>query len=208
MQDSQVRHGRWSKERGSALMVALTTLVALISIGGLALLSARSELQSVGQARFSKAGLYAAESGAAAAMEFFRSSCNPSGTFFSDYVEPANFDPQQPSGIPGNGQETGATFNPFTADARASYRVFILNNPQDPGFAAGDDLDGRIVLRSVGLGPNDTQVTIEVEIMAESCIATFCAIDYAQKNVSQRNDAVTVCSNRIDTAGNLRTISL
>lgn len=193
-------------ERGAALIVALLALVALLGIGGITMLAVQSEIRSSGNDRFEQMALYAAESGAAAGMEYLRTNCNTT-TLFSTSVEPNNVNPQSPAAIIGNSRMPGTAGNPFALGSQIWYQVILLNNREDGGLVAGNDEDGQIVLRSIGHGPNQTQVTLETVVVAESCISAFCASDYAQQNLDSGNTAFAVCAQAVDPAGALRTFT-
>jgi hypothetical protein len=195
---------RLDPERGAALMVAVIATVALLGIGAVTLLSVRSDTQAASSERFQQQALYAAESGAAAGMDFIRNNCSPS-TLYSGLVEPNNTNPQTPMAIPGNNQQPGDLGNPFTVPA-TWYRVSVLNNESDSGFAAGDDTDGIVRLRIEGRAPGGAVSTIEVEVQSPSCLAQFCASEYAQAYRNERNDTLAACSGAIDLAAGLRSI--
>ena len=159
-------------ERGSTLIVALITLTALFSIGSVAMLAVKSEMSSVGQTRIDTETLYAAESGAAAALEYLRGQCGAGGEVnFSAFVNQSNANPQHPPGIMGNLVQPGAVGYPFPPGTLVWYDVSILNNKTDTGFASagGVDNDARVTLHVVGHGPNRTAVTIEVEVYTTTC---------------------------------------
>lgn len=196
-------------ERGAALALTLIAITALLGLGALTVLSVQTEIQSGGQSRFSQAALYAAESGTSAAMDFLRSNCTTSESthrFFSAWVEPSNASPQQPEEIIGNNKRPGEEGNPFTADLDLWYTVEILNNRNDTGFAAGDDDDAVVILRSTGRGPDQTVAIVELEIFNNQCVKKFCESEYAQRGVTSRNDAFAACSKRIQNQ-TLRTIT-
>ncbi len=192
-------------ERGAALIVALIALVALLGIGGITMLSVQSETKSSGEDRFQQMALYAAESGAAVGMEYLRTSCSATN-MFSAFVTPSNSAPITPPAILGNNKKPGIPGNLFQASSQAWYQVSVLNNLTDQGFAAGTDLDGDVILHVIGYGPNQTQVTLELEVYSAQCVAAFCEQDFAQKNVNGRNDAVAACSQQVDPGGGMRTI--
>jgi hypothetical protein len=182
-------------ERGAALVVSLITLTGLLAIGAITLLSVQSELQSSGATRFEQSALYAAESGVAAGMEFLRTSCTETA-LFSQVVEPSNVNPQMPAhpNLYGNNVQPGATGNPFAADTEQWYQVVVLNNFTDLEYEIGNDSDGIVILRSTGYGPNQTQMTIEVDVQNQQCIAAFCGADYTQQNASATNVANPLCT--------------
>lgn len=192
-------------ERGAALILTLIAVSALLGLGALTLLSVQTELASTGQSRFNQSALYAAESGVAAGMDFLRNNCSPQA-LFTPWMSPSNQSPQQPVQIVGNGLKPGASGNVFSPDSDVWYEVSLLNNIEDPKFAVGVDWDGTVILHVVGHGPDQTVVTLEVEVQNTNCLATFCEQEYAQRNVTARNDANAACSARV-TSGTLRTMT-
>jgi hypothetical protein len=100
-------------------------------------------------------------------MEFLRTNVVPV-TFFGAFVSPNNGTIQTPLGIPGNTLPHLDPSNLFTGSIEMSYEVSLLNNIEDPGFAAGDDTDGVITMRSIGRGPGTSMVVIEVAIDASA----------------------------------------
>jgi hypothetical protein len=193
-------------ERGAALVLTLVTIAALLGLGAVTVLSMQSELGSSGQSRFQQQALYAAESGVAAAIDYLRGSCHPQ-ELFSASVSEANVDPPRPPQILGNGILPGQAGNPFNAEAGMWYEVELLNNASDSGLAAGDDTDAVVIARVTGHGPDNTVVTVEVEVRGNDCIATFCAQEFAQRNLTSRNDANAVCSVRVEATTTTRTIT-
>src|SRR5690349_17951139 len=151
------------RQRGSVVIVAMLVLVALISLGGLTVLSVQGSASATGADRFKAIALYAAESGASAAMDFMRKHLSQL-TAWGAYVEPNNVNPQSPEEIPGNGILPGEDGNLFTPEMNAWYEITILNNPTDPSFAAGEDFDKRVIIRSTGHGPNGAVAQVEWEI--------------------------------------------
>jgi hypothetical protein len=184
-------------QRGAALVVALIAVVALLGIGVVTMLSVTSDTAAGGHDRFQQVALYAAESGVNAGMDYLRHNCDSAnGGFFSNLVEPNNVNPQVPSGLYGNNVQPGQPANPFNgSSAQTWYKVTILNNTDDSGFAAGNDNDGLVVLHSEGHGPGDTVVTLEALVSSPACIATFCASGFAQERQNANNDAfAAVCT--------------
>jgi hypothetical protein len=45
----------------------------------------------------------------------------------------------------------------------AWYEVTLFNNRSDPGYGAGDDQDGVIIIESTGHGPDGARVILEVQ---------------------------------------------
>jgi hypothetical protein len=138
-------------------------------------------------------------------MDYLRSNCSTTD-MFTGSISPANASPPMPTGIVGNGVHPATAGNPFAPASGVWFEVTILNNLADPGFAAGVDNDGTVVLHSVGHGPDDTVAVVELEVQNTTCLASFCAFEFAQRNVTSRNDASTACSARV-ASGNLRTFT-
>lgn len=145
-------------------MIALTGLVAL---GSLTVLSVQGGIGAAGHARHSSSALYAAESGAAAAMDYLRRNIDATN-FWGAFVEPNNAAPQSPGDIVGNGVRPGAAGNLFATDVNAWYEVTVLNNLEDAGFAAGDDTDGRVIIRATGHGPDGAVAEVEWMVAVDS----------------------------------------
>jgi hypothetical protein len=196
---------RRDPERGAALALTLVAITALLGLAALTVLSVRTELVHSGQSRFTQAALYAAESGAAAGMDFLRTNCSTT-SLFSQWVTPSNTAPIKPTGIYGNGARPGGSENPFLADSDLWYEVVILNNTTDARFQDGLDTDGIVILRSTGHGPDQTMAAIELEILNAECLGAFCAQEYAQRGMGARNDANAACSAQIS-SGTLRTFT-
>jgi hypothetical protein len=151
------------------VLIATLVLVALTTVGALAVMSVRTSLEANGHARFRDVALYAAESGVAAGMEYLRAHADPV-TYWTALVKPNNEDPAAPAGILGNGAQPGSDDGVLSDDASAWYEVSILNNVGDPELAIGGDRDARVVLRATGHGPDRTSVTLEVEVEASGSI--------------------------------------
>ena len=183
------------RQRGSALVVSLIVLTGLITLGGLTVLAVQGGIGAAGHQRHRSTALYAAESGAAAAMDYLRRNVDTT-TKWSVFVEPANLSPQRPVDIAGNGAPPGDPGNLFSADILAWYEVEILNNLDDDGFAAGDDEDGRVIIRATGHGPGGTvaQVEWQVGVQVTGAGGRPCP-GYGQKGMAEdgagRNDCLT-----------------
>src|SRR5689334_2675594 len=121
------------RQRGSALVVTLIVLTGLVALGGLTVLAVQGGIGAAGHERHRMTALYAAESGAAAAMDYLRHNVD-SVSKWSALVEPNNDVPQLPADIVGNGVAHGDPGNLFSPDTLAWYEVEILNNPDDAGY--------------------------------------------------------------------------
>jgi hypothetical protein len=197
---------RKRRQRGSALIVATLVLAGLVTLGGLTVLSVQGGVGAAGHARHKSTALFAAESGAAAAMDFLRSNVH-SQDGWSAYVNPSNANPQVPTGIVGNGAQPGDARNLFGADINAWYEVEILNNVDDTalnGFALGNDDDKRVIIRSTGHGPNSTVARVEWEVGVGVVRGNRPCPSYGQKGMSEdgsgRNDCLdTIVSTDVAT---------
>lgn len=181
------------------MVLALVVLTTMGTLAVLSLHSVRGGQRTVANDRFRTIAMYAAESGAAAGMEFLRTSLDPVAGFGA-LVSPANTAPQTPAGIRGNERPPGDAANPFSNDVSAWYAVEILNNRGDAGFAAGTDQDKRVVLRSTGRGPDGAVAIIEWDVQAAgAALARPCAA-YAQKGQGDDNAGRNDCLGAIDSS--------
>ena len=96
----QYRRSR-SGERGNSLVLATIALTGLVTLGTLTVLSVQGGMASTGQERFNSMALYAAESGAAVAMDYLRQNVDPAAKW-SAFVSPSNTTPPFPAGLYGN----------------------------------------------------------------------------------------------------------
>ncbi len=153
------------RQRGNTLLIALIVMSALATLGSLTVVSVQSSLQTSTNDRAQAIAMYAAESGAAAAMDFLRKNFN-SATGWSAYVTPSNSGFAM-AAIPGNNVPPEDSTSLFTTEQHAWFHIQLLNNRDDPGYAGAfgsNDQDGRIIIRSTGHGPQDSHVIIEWEV--------------------------------------------
>jgi type II secretory pathway pseudopilin PulG len=158
------------RQRGNSLLLALIVMSVLATLGSLTVISVQSSLKTSTNDRSETIARYAAESGAAVAMDFLRRNFLQ-GAGWSAYVQPNN-EPTKvvPLGtpdLPSSGALPGTLDNLFSIDQNAWYSVEILNNRNDPGFAAAsgsNDTDGQVVIRSTGHGPQGSVAIIEWEV--------------------------------------------
>ena len=199
------------RERGNALLVALIALTGLISLAGLTVLSVHGGLATSASDRFNAIALYAAESGAAAGMDYLRKNIVISGnlgTFPSTFVSANNASPPQLPDIPGNNIPPGQPGNLFSASQGAWYTVEILNNRSDTGtcpdgtingYANGKDCDGDLIVRATGHGPDGATAQVEWEINGNHATSpnTPCP-SYGQKDMAENgagnNDCLSTVS--------------
>ena len=180
----------------------LLAMIVLTGLGALAVLtvsSVQGGTTTASNDRFQSIATYAAESGGAAAIEFLRANVHPSEGWKA-FVTPSNASPVVPTAIVGNEKDPGEAGNPFSADMNASYRIEILNNRGDAGYAAGLDSDMRVVIRSTGYGPNGAVAIVELEVASGTDAAQRPCTGYAQENMSEDNSALNECLKNINFA--------
>lgn len=185
---------RQGSERGNVLLLLLVALTGLAALGGITIVSTRGGLDAAGHDRFKTIALYAAESGAAAGMDYLRRQ-SANGVQWSALVSPGNDPPLVPGDATGNGARPGEDGNPFGVDLQAWFELEIVNNTSDPGFAAGDDLDHRLVLRVTGHGPDGAVARVEWEVRNNAVGVLAHCPAYGQRGLAEdgagRNDCLT-----------------
>ncbi|HEY4242718.1 MAG TPA: hypothetical protein VGM88_23035 [Kofleriaceae bacterium] len=190
------------RQRGNSMLLATIVLVALGTLSSLTVVSVQGGIATTGNDRFHQIAVYSAESGGAAAMDYLRKTIDQTSGWTA-FVSPSNASPVVPN-LPGNNASIGSAGNLFSTDVLGSYSVSIYNNRSDAGFAAGQDLDKRVIIRSTGYGPNGAVAIIEWEITANNVtgLGRPCP-GYGQKGESEdgagRNDCLGVI-NTGDTA--------
>lgn len=170
------------RQRGNTLLIALIVMSALATLGSLTVVSVQSSLKTSTNDRAQAIAMYAAESGAAVAMDYLRTRWSqdfkdgwkppipvPTASPWSNYVAPPGF--FLATAIPGNNVPPEDPSSLFTKDQNASFQIQLLNNRDDPGYTAPFDLgnrindqDGRIIIRSTGHGPQGSLAIIEWEV--------------------------------------------
>jgi hypothetical protein len=182
-----------NSESGNTVVLALIVLTALGTLGMLALAAAKSATQTTANDRFHQIAQYAAESGAAAAMEYMRGQLDPTNGWS------ALLDADEWTNIPGNNIASGDPDNPFSDDMRAMYTVEILNNRSDTGFATATDTDKRVIIRSTGYGPDRAVAVVEWEVQSSATTMQRPCPTYGQKGMSEDNSGRNDCLGAIDT---------
>ena len=167
------------RQRGNSLLLALIVMSALATLGSLTVVSMQSSLKTSTSDRAQAIALYAAESGAAVAMDFLRANFSVA-TGWSNYVTPSNTNvvPVPVALIPSNGVAARQVGNLFGNDQNASYSIQLFNNRDDPGFHRNDplfapqvginDTDARIIIRVTGSGPQGALAILEWEVQRVS----------------------------------------
>jgi Tfp pilus assembly protein PilX len=161
-------------ERGNSLLLALIVLSALATLGSLTVVSMQSSIQMSTNDRAETIALYAAESGAAVAMDFLRRNFDASGAFstlatsWSTYCAPNNGPLVVMSTyIPSSDAPPGDPKNLFDRDQNAWFHIDMLNNRDDQGFPTNTgtcDTDGILIIRSIGHGPQGSMAIVEWEV--------------------------------------------
>lgn len=182
-------------QRGSVLVVAMVSLSGLLAIATVTLVKVKRGLSASSQSRFQSVALFSAESGVSAGMDFLRNNLSPQ-SYYSEFVSANNGSVQTPLGIAGNTVEAGELGYLFSGEVPMSYTVSILNNNDDPSYSTGADADGIVLLRSVGRGPGNSMVVLEVEVDGSSVVNTNRPCPgYAQRGIAEdgagRNDCLT-----------------
>ena len=157
------------RQRGNSLLLALIILSALATLGSLTVVSMQSSLKTSTNERSDTVARYAAESGAAIAMDYLRTQ---RGTSWDGYLTVGNAPPLLPLPFPSNGAAPGTPNNLLSPDQNAWYLVEALNNRNDPGFRpdlnSNTDNDKQLILRSTGHGPQGSVAIVEWEVRWES----------------------------------------
>ncbi len=192
------------RQRGSVMLVAMVTLSGLLAVATVTMVKVKRGIRASSQSRFQSVALFSAESGISAAMDFLRTNRDPLENF-SGFVSANNGSIQTPPGLPGNDVPHGDINSLFTGDIPMSYRVSILNNPEDPGFARADDdaspqdTDGIVILRSVGYGPGTSMVVLEVKVNGgDSRNTSRVCPGYAQRGMAEDGAGRNDCLGAID----------
>lgn len=176
------------------MLISLIALTGLATLGGVTVSSVQGGTATASSNRFQSVALYAAESGASAAMSYLRATVSSSARF-SAIITPSNESPKAPQEISGNDRKPETSGNVFSPQLGAWYHVEILNNRNDPGYAAGSDEDAKVVIRSTGYGPDGATAVLEWEVQATgmSALGRPCP-GYGQKGLSEdgagRNDCM------------------
>lgn len=166
--------GARDPQRGNSMLLAMIVLSALGTLGSLTVVSVQGVLKASTNDRSQAIAMYAAESGAAAAMDALRRNYNPDPTvLWSAFVQKGNgplpLTPMPTSVLPSNGVLPGdpSNQNLFSTDLNAWFSVTILNNPDDPAFDANQanhDSDGQVIIQSTGHGPQGAIAIVEWEV--------------------------------------------
>lgn len=201
-------------------MVAVVIIASMIGVAGIAAMSVQSNIASAGTDRAKIVALYAAESGAIAAMSTLHGTYVQS-TKWQSWFDSATRE-QNTLLIPSNQapactSAVGSNCNAyFEIDQQARYEVEVFNNSTDPGAVwdateqafLGTDTDGRVVIRSTGYGPNGTTARIEWEVgNPNGGINTTDCPTYAQRGMSETGSGSNRCMGNVDLNASVATFT-
>ena len=144
------------RQRGNSLLLSLIVLSSLATLGSLTVVSVQSSLKASTNDRSQTIAVYAAESGAIAAMSYLRAIMQATG----DWSPLLNTAPS----FAGNQVPPDTTGNPFSSDQNASYEVTIVNNRNESGGSPTVDVDHQVIIRSTGHGPQGSLAIVEWEV--------------------------------------------
>jgi len=147
-------HPDRNPERGNSMILSITVLAALATLSGLTVITTRGTMSQETNDRFHTIALRAAESGAAATMDFLRDKCTAGSHWTAWLGTPPNF--------PANGALPGTSSNQFRIDQQAYYQTKLTNNRTDPGGVFDTDCD--VIITSTGHGPNGAVAVLEWEV--------------------------------------------
>ncbi|HEU4733702.1 MAG TPA: hypothetical protein VFT22_37680 [Kofleriaceae bacterium] len=151
------------RQRGNSMVLALIVMSALATLGSLTVVSVQSSLKASTSDRTQAMAIYAAESGAACAMEFLRQNRKLN---WPQYLEggatpvPVWPDPAFLCNHALPGQEG----NPFDLDQNAWFEIRFVNNRDDPSGSPTADSDQQVIIRSTGHGPQGSVAVLEWEV--------------------------------------------
>lgn len=141
-------------EEGSVLVISLIVLVGLMSLGAIAVMSARTDMRTGGLERGERVALYAAEAGIAAAQEYLRTRCNPN----------SGFDPLDGSPLPRDLPNNAVDKPPLT-DPDAMYDVtFDKDGACDGTRKPVDTGPACVLVRSRGEGPGGSTTLLRLTL--------------------------------------------
>jgi Tfp pilus assembly protein PilX len=160
------------RQRGNTMLLALIVMSALATLGSLTVVSVQSTLKASTNDRAQSVALYAAESGAAYAMDVLRNNYNVvAGQYWTPILLACG------AGTPGwplplsastnpplaqSGALPGTANNPFSIDQNAWFSVTIINNHDGTGDSSDSDSD--VIIRSTGFGPGGSTTIVEWEV--------------------------------------------
>jgi hypothetical protein len=169
-------------ERGSVLVISLIVLLGLMSLGAVAVLSARTESRTSGIERGERVALFAAEAGVAAAQEYLRQPdhCSP-----TTGLDPLDGSPL-PRDLPNNTDD-----KPPLSDPDATYSVTFYKEGTCDGTLNADKV-ACVAIRSTGQGPGGATALVRLQLSRKCEAGASTATAYAQR------DRGTVANTDID----------
>lgn len=208
-----------ASQRGSIIVIAVIVVASLIGVAGIAAMSVHSNIASTGTDRAKVIALYAAESGAIAAMSVLHASYSEGAQWqvWFGSTRGSLIDSIPANNLPACAEDGDSDCNSyFAADQQARYEVVVLNNQTDPqavwdattGGFLGNDSDGRVVIRSTGFGPNNATARIEWEVgnPAGGAEIADCP-NYAQRGMSELGAGNNSCMGEVQLGGSFATFT-
>jgi Tfp pilus assembly protein PilX len=180
-------------DQAFALVAALTLLSVLTLLGTTAALLTRTETKISGNFRNTQSALQVAMGGLERAKEVLRQE-NTSST------DPASFDDELANSTRKGADNTLDGYTPTTDDQpmaagtmnRVAYNVYLTNDSVD-GISNGTDSNGRVMIKSVAMGPNNSKAIVEmvVGLFTLPLVASPAAL-YSKDNVSLNGSSITI----------------
>jgi hypothetical protein len=156
-----------ARESGFSVIIVLILLIMLVGIAMILLSTSRSDVFSAANERESAIAFYAAEAGVNHAKSVMAT--------YQGYTDVAKFTPLiSRSATPSISRTIDYQVNGVTIPAR--YEVWFFNNTD--GSDGGVDLDGMLLIHSVGYGPNSSRSVIETVSGIKELVHTgtdYCA---------------------------------
>jgi hypothetical protein len=156
-------------QRGAALPMVLLTILFLTLLGFMAMTTASVEVRLSANERDYQQAIYTAEAGlehTRAVLKSLLNICNQTNIASGGNVD-WDFALQNPLVCAPVAGQSG----PLSIQAdfgKYQYTVEIANNSDDPSGDAQDDDDQKIVVTSIGIGPNGVRAGVEIVLDAEN----------------------------------------
>ena len=184
---------RVKSEKGFLLVAALALLAVLTLLGTTAALLTGTDTKISGNFRNSQAALQVAMAGAQRAKEALRQE-NKSST------DPASFNDELTDGTRDGADNTLDGYTPTTDDQpivagtlnQVSYSAYVTNDSPD-GISNTVDSNGRVMITSVAMGPNNAKAVVQIVVGLFSLPLTPSpAALYSKDNVYLSGSSISI----------------
>ena len=184
---------RVKSEKGFLLVAALALLAVLTLLGTTAALLTGTDTKISGNFRNSQAALQVAMAGAQRAKEALRQE-NKSST------DPASFNDELTDGTRDGADNTLDGYTPTTDDQpivagtlnQVSYSAYVTNDSPD-GISNTIDSNGRVMITSVAMGPNNAKAVVQIVVGLFSLPLTPSpAALYSKDNVYLSGSSISI----------------